>query len=121
MHLLCKLRANIFGALHTIEQTECKLYFRFTARRRLRLPRAAAAASPAPPPRAARRGEGRGARGGPGALRASEDDVHPGEQARVAAAGGGGSGEERGEVEGGRGWRRGRRGRGGEVVPWGRG
>ena len=39
MHLLCKLSANIFGALHTIEQTECKLYFRFTARRRLRLPR----------------------------------------------------------------------------------
>ena len=39
MHLLCKLSANIFGALHTIEQTECKLYIRFTARWRLRLPR----------------------------------------------------------------------------------
>ncbi len=32
MHLLCKLCANIFCTLHTREETECKLYFLFTAR-----------------------------------------------------------------------------------------
>ncbi len=39
MHLLCKLSPKFFCALHTIEQTEYKPYFRFTARWRLRLPR----------------------------------------------------------------------------------
>jgi hypothetical protein len=47
---LCKLCANNFCALHTREQTQCKLYFCFTARPRLRLPRT--------PLRCARHGEG---------------------------------------------------------------
>ena len=116
MHLLCKLSANIFGALHTIEQTECKLYFRFTARRRLRLPRGFTAliwqpleprpASPLPALRAERRGElaasaaAAGARAGDAAT-VSLEVPSLGGDAAAAAGGGGDAAEGGGDAAGG--------------------